>query len=105
MIDPTTHVPRPVVEFNHIAKSFGAVRALDGVDIALQAGECLGLVGHNGAGKSTLMHVLAGTLMPDQGGLSIAGKGVSADFSAASASAHGIRCVFQELSLCPNLTI
>ena len=47
--------------------SFGAVRALAGVDLACRAGECLGLVGHNGAGKSTLMHVLAGTLAPDRG--------------------------------------
>jgi ribose transport system ATP-binding protein len=71
----------------------------------LAPGECLGLVGHNGAGKSTLVHMLAGTLKQDQGGLRIAGQDVSTDFSAASASAHGIRCVFQELSLCPNLTI
>ena len=45
-------------------KHFGAVRALDGVDFAVGAGECVGLVGHNGAGKSTLMHMLAGTLAP-----------------------------------------
>jgi ribose transport system ATP-binding protein len=98
-------VPNPAVELTAIAKSFGAVRALAGVDLVLERGECLGLVGHNGAGKSTLMHVLAGTLKQDQGGLRIAAEDVSADFSAASASAHGIRCVFQELSLCPNLTI
>ena len=98
-------MPKPAVELTHIIKSFGAVRALGGVDLVLQEGEGLGLVGHNGAGKSTLMHVLAGTLKPDQGGLAIAGDDVSAHFSAASASAHGIRCVFQELSLCPNLTI
>jgi ribose transport system ATP-binding protein len=98
-------VPKPAVELTHITKSFGAVRALGGVDLVLKEGEGLGLVGHNGAGKSTLMHVLAGTLKPDQGSLAIAGEDVSAHFSAAGASAHGIRCVFQELSLCPNLTI
>lgn len=98
-------MPESAVELTAIAKSFGAVRALGGVDLVLKQGECLGLVGHNGAGKSTLMHVLAGTLKPDQGSLIIAGTDAGPAFSAASASAHGIRCVFQELSLCPNLTI
>jgi len=98
-------VSKPAVELTAIAKSFGAVRALSGVDLILEPGECLGLVGHNGAGKSTLMHVLAGTLKADSGSLKIAGEDVSQAFSAAGASAHGIRCVFQELSLCPNLTI
>jgi ribose transport system ATP-binding protein len=93
------------VRLERVAKSFGAVHALDGVDLSLARGECLGLVGHNGAGKSTLMHVLAGTLKADQGRLLIANEDVTADYTAASASAHGIRCVFQELSLCPNLSI
>ena len=57
----------PIVRLDGVEKSFGAVRALAGVDLAVAAGECLGLVGHNGAGKSTLMHVLAGTLAPDRG--------------------------------------
>ena len=105
MISVKPEMPEPVVELTQIAKSFGAVRALGGVDLALAPGECVGLVGHNGAGKSTLMHVLAGTLKPDQGALRIASEDVGGEFSAASASAHGIRCVFQELSLCPNLTI
>ncbi|MBK1871172.1 sugar ABC transporter ATP-binding protein [Aestuariivirga sp. YIM B02566] len=93
------------VTLTAIEKSFGAVRALAGVDLLLKPGECLGLVGHNGAGKSTLMHVLAGTLKPDQGRLVIGTQDVSRQYSASNASAHGIRCVFQELSLCPNLTL
>src|SRR5262245_28159053 len=100
-----TDISNSAVALTAVTKSFGAVRALAGVDLVLAPGECLGLVGHNGAGKSTLMHVLAGTLKPDSGSLAIAGADVSAHFSAASASAHGIRCVFQELSLCPNLTL
>jgi len=105
MTSRNKEVVKPAVELAQIAKSFGAVRALGGVDLVLAQGECLGLVGHNGAGKSTLMHVLAGTLKQDQGKLVIAGEDASAHFSAARASTHGIRCVFQELSLCPNLTI
>src|SRR5882724_3966993 len=93
-----------IVRLDGIEKHFGAVRALDGVDFAVDAGECVGLVGHNGAGKSTLMHVLAGTLAPDRGGMAIGGA-VPAGYSVALAQRLGIRCVFQELSLCPNLTV
>ena len=87
-----------------VEKQFGAVRALRGVDFAADPGECVGLVGHNGAGKSTLMHILAGTLAPTSGTVSIAGQSQSS-YSVAAANRLGIRCVFQELSLCPNLTV
>ena len=53
---------QPIADLGGVEKSFGAVRALGGVDLALARGECLGLVGHNGAGKSTLMNVLAGVI-------------------------------------------
>ena len=56
-----------IVTLNGVEKSFGAVRALAGVDFAVRTGECVGLVGHNGAGKSTLMNILAGTLAADKG--------------------------------------
>ena len=63
----------PIVSLDGVEHSFGAVRALGGVDLACRAGECLGLVGHNGAGKSTLMDVLAGTLAPDRGTIRVDG--------------------------------
>jgi ribose transport system ATP-binding protein len=97
--------PEQIVSLKGVAKSFGAVRALAGVDLAVGAGECLGLVGHNGAGKSTLMNVLAGTLTPDTGAIEIQGKNFAAGYSVTAAHRSGIRCVFQELSLCPNLTV
>ena len=87
-----------VVAFLAIEKSFGPVRALAGVDFSVDAGECVGLVGHNGAGKSTLMHVLVGMLQPDSGRRVIAGQEVPG-YSVALAHKLGIRCVFQELSL------
>ncbi len=88
------------VRLDGIRKSFGAVHALGGVDLRVGRGACLGLVGHNGAGKSTLMGVLAGTLSPDAGSVRVLGQVVP------SGSRHpGLRCVFQEGSLCPNLTI
>lgn len=93
------------IRLDGVEKSFGAVRALAGVDLTVAAGECLGLVGHNGAGKSTLMHVLSGNLTPSAGELSVGGTMVRGSWTAATAQAHGVRCVFQELSLCPNLTV
>jgi ribose transport system ATP-binding protein len=97
--------PEQIVSLKGVAKSFGAVRALAGVDFGVGAGECLGLVGHNGAGKSTLMGVLAGTLPPDTGAIDIQGKNLAGGYSVTAAHRSGIRCVFQELSLCPNLTV
>jgi ribose transport system ATP-binding protein len=97
--------PSPIVELDGVEKSFGAVRALAGVDLAVAQGECLGLVGHNGAGKSTLMQVLAGTLAPDGGRVVVGGQDLGRGWGVTAAHRHGIRCVFQELSLCPNLTV
>src|SRR5665213_2266877 len=93
-----------IAALDGVEKHFGAVHALDGIDFHLRRGECVGLVGHNGAGKTTLMHILAGTLRPDRGTLTIVG-GRRENYSVAEAQKLGIRCVFQELSLCPNLTV
>ncbi len=95
---------RELVRCVAIARSFGTVRALAGVDFRVGAGECVGLVGHNGAGKSTLMHILAGTLPPSQGALLVDGA-ERASYDVTNAHRLGLRCVFQELSLCPNLTV
>jgi ribose transport system ATP-binding protein len=86
-----------------ISKAFGPVVALKAIDLALGRGELLGLIGHNGAGKSTLMNVLMGVVLPDGGTMTIDGAVVAGDNHPARAHALGIRCVFQELSLCPNL--
>jgi ribose transport system ATP-binding protein len=93
-----------LVDFTGVEKSYGAVRALDGADFSLEAGECVGVVGHNGAGKSTLMHVLNGGVAPDRGRFVVAGE-EQPHWNSARARALGLRCVFQELSLCPNLTV
>ena len=98
-------VPSRLVDFKNVTKNFGAVRALVGVDLHVNEGECLGLVGHNGAGKSTLMNVLAGTLSSDTGVISIHAQDLAENYNVRQAHSNGIRCVFQELSLCPNLTV
>ena len=88
---------QPIVVLTDAAKHFGPVRALDGVNLSIAAGECLGLVGHNGAGKSTLVNLLNGGLDLTSGEI----KYTSSDDPASA----GVRSVFQELSLCPNLTV
>ncbi|MFJ1310752.1 ATP-binding cassette domain-containing protein [Agrobacterium sp. CNPSo 2736] len=92
-----------VVAARGVKVVFGAVRALDGADLVIRTGECLGLVGHNGAGKSTIVNVINGGLTPHEGSVSYGGN--ESRHGIAAARANGVRCVFQELSLCPNLTI
>ncbi|POO55449.1 sugar ABC transporter ATP-binding protein [Agrobacterium rosae] len=92
-----------VVAARGVKVVFGAVKALDGADLVIRSGECLGLVGHNGAGKSTIVNVINGGLTPHEGSVSYGGK--PSTYGIAAARASGVRCVFQELSLCPNLTI
>jgi ribose transport system ATP-binding protein len=94
-----------LVRLDGVEKTFGAVRAVSGVTLSCHRNECLGLVGHNGAGKSTLMHILAGTLTPDQGAIFFEGIDLTHSYGTVAAHANGVRCVFQELSLCPNLTV
>ncbi|MGH7211485.1 MAG: ATP-binding cassette domain-containing protein [Acetobacteraceae bacterium] len=93
------------VELRDLSRSFGAVQALAGVDLSIRAGWMVSVVGHNGAGKSTLMQVLAGTLRADSGTIMMAGQDVTNRYDVGRAHALGIRCVFQELSLCPNLRV
>ena len=63
-----------VVECRAVARYFGGVRALDGVDLRITRGELLGLVGPNGSGKTTLVNLLAGGLRPTRGSIRVAGR-------------------------------
>lgn len=94
----------PLVRMQHIEKRFGAVQALAGVDLVLEPGEALGLVGDNSAGKSTLMKVLAGALLPDAGEISFRGAPVWFA-SPADARRRGIEMVYQDFALCDNLDV
>lgn len=90
--------PAPaIVRLDGAGKAFGPVRALDGVDLAIGPGECLGLVGHNGAGKSTLVNLVTGLFAPSQGRIDYPG--------AEGPLQAGIRAISQEGTLCPNLTV
>jgi heme exporter protein A len=69
----------PLVEARGLTRSYGAVRALRGVDLTLGTGEVLLLLGPNGAGKSTLLRTLAGLLRPEAGSVTVAGRALSGD--------------------------
>ena len=69
----TADAAAAVLEVTGLAKRFGHVRALRGVDFALRAGESLAVFGPNGAGKTTLLRVLAGLLRPDAGSVTFGG--------------------------------
>lgn len=86
-----------------ISKKFGQVKALQNCSIEIRAGETLGLIGHNGAGKSTLVNVLVGLVARDEGTLIFQDEQMPSKFEPQVAFSKGIRCVFQELSLCGNL--
>lgn len=89
--------PKPVVRLQAASKSFGALRALDQVDLVIAPGECLGLVGHNGAGKSTLVNLITGLFAATGGRVDYPGHAAPLE--------AGIRAISQEGTLCPNLTV
>ncbi len=93
----------PVLELRNLSKHFGAIEALVGVDLALEPGEILGLMGDNGAGKSTLVRIIAGNFRPTGGEMLINGAPVHF-YKPAQARDAGIEVVYQDLALCDNLT-
>ncbi len=94
----------PLVKMEGITKSFGAVRAVRGVDLEVYPAEILGLVGDNAAGKSTLMKILCGALIPDSGRILIEGTEVHFR-SPQDARSAGIEIVYQDLALCGNIGV
>lgn len=94
----------PLLQMRGIHKAFAGVRALQGVDLEVQAGEVHGLVGENGAGKSTLMRILSGALQPDAGEILLRGQPMRFPTPQA-AQAAGIAMIHQELSLVPSTSV
>lgn len=99
----TAAAGQPVLELKGIGKQFGAIRALQGVDLAIHPGEVVGLMGDNGAGKSTLVRIIAGNFPPTHGEMHFDGKLVNFHRPIDS-RAVGIEVVYQDLALANNLT-
>ena len=94
----------PVLELKGIAKSYGAVEALKGVDLAVNAGDVLALCGDNGAGKSTLIKIVSGAQPPSAGTMLFKGRAVSFA-SPHDALTQGIATIYQDLAIAPRLSI
>jgi branched-chain amino acid transport system ATP-binding protein len=100
----------PAIELDDVAIRFGGVQAVDGVSLAVEAGDFVGLIGPNGAGKTTLIRMIAGILRPDRGRVMLAGSDVTADGTAARirrglALTHQIARPFRGMTVLDNVVL
>ncbi len=93
-----------VLAARNVAKSYGSVHALKGVNFDIHRGQVTTLFGENGAGKSTLMKILSGVIRPSSGEIILDGQPVTFA-NATEARNRGISIIHQELSLAPNLSV
>src|ERR1700748_2979241 len=93
----------PLLAMRGIDKSYPGVHALRGVDLTLERGEVLALLGENGAGKSTLIKILAGAVIPDRGMIELDGAPVAIR-NPLDARRAGVAVIYQEFNLVPTLT-
>jgi phospholipid/cholesterol/gamma-HCH transport system ATP-binding protein len=94
----------PLIELKGVSKSFGKNKVLDHVDLTINRGEALGIIGPSGTGKSTILRVIAGLLHPDEGEIYVQGvkrEGLIEDH----ADPVGIGMVFQQAALFDSLTV
>ena len=94
----------PVLSVRDISKTFGAIRAVDGVSFDVRPGEILGLIGPNGSGKSTLFNCILGQLTPDRGKVEVNGRSVSGR-RACELNRLGVGRTFQQLSVFPQMSV
>ncbi|MDS1271038.1 ATP-binding cassette domain-containing protein [Lipingzhangella sp. LS1_29] len=94
----------PILDITAMSKSFGAVRALDDVDLQVGPGEVVALLGDNGAGKSTLVKAISGVNPADSGLIRWEGNPVRIQ-RPHDAQSLGIATIYQDLALCDNLDI
>ncbi|MGW5605645.1 ATP-binding cassette domain-containing protein [Streptomyces sp. NPDC003753] len=97
------HVPDPpLLSLRAVSKRYGAVQALSDVDLEINSGQVIALMGDNGAGKTTLIKLIAGADRPDEGAVEWEGRKVECTCPR-DAQALGIATVYQDLALCDAL--
>jgi spermidine/putrescine transport system ATP-binding protein/putrescine transport system ATP-binding protein len=93
--------PGPLLEIDGVAKSFGSIRAVDGIDLAVAPNEFFALLGPSGCGKTTLLRLIAGFEHPDRGAIRLDG----ADITAVKPNKRPINLMFQSYALFPHMTV
>jgi simple sugar transport system ATP-binding protein len=96
--DSTLHDGEALVQMKDVGKSYGAIRALRGINLTVRAGEVTCVLGDNGAGKSTLIKIISGLHPHNEGSLAVDGKDVHFS-SPREALEHGIATVYQDLAV------
>ena len=94
----------PVLRVRALVRQFGGVKALAGVDLDLNMGEVLGLIGPNGSGKTTLVNCVCGTMPSTSGQITLGGQDITSWTRVRRARA-GLGRTFQNLQLFPELTV
>jgi branched-chain amino acid transport system ATP-binding protein len=101
---------RVILKLDNLTKSFGSLKAVDGVQLEVAQGEALGIIGPNGAGKTTLFNLITGLLKPDAGAISFAGRDIThapprARCIAGIARSFQIPHPFENLTVLENLLV
>ena len=103
-LKPADHAAEPILEARAIAKSFGGIKAVQGVDILVRDRSLHALIGPNGAGKTTAFNLISGMFVPDEGEILLRGRSI-AGLSPEAITAAGIGRSFQITNLFPALSV
>jgi branched-chain amino acid transport system ATP-binding protein len=95
---------RPLIELHGVSKSFGGLRAVDGLTATIRRGEVVGLVGPNGSGKTTALNLITGNLTADSGAIVFEGRSIERD-GAHRITRAGIARTFQLVRVMPTMTL